>query len=296
MGGASGQPVFINGELVPAETAAVSVFDHGLLYGDGVYDTMFARHGLVFRLGPHLDRFRRSRAAIGLDIRYAEGELRDAVLTTIRSHGLRDAYAKIVATRGVGPEPLLDPRGCRPTVLILVRPYLSQVSDATAERGLSAKLTSVRRVPSSVIDPRVKSLNYLPFVLARMEAIAAGCDDALILDDEDAVCEAAGSNLFVVSGGEVRTPEYNILDGVTRQAVLELCDLLGIPTHRTTLTPYDLFTADEVFLTSTAGGLMPVTRVDGRPIGEGRPGAVYSVLQKAFQEHLDAGWGGTSID
>jgi branched-chain amino acid aminotransferase len=295
MSDASAQWVFVDGDLIPAGSATVSLFDHGFLYGDGVFDTMFARNGLIFRLDPHLERFRRSRLAVGLRVAFSEDQLRDAVLETVRANGLRDAYVKIVATRGVGPEPLLDPRGCRPSVFVFARPYLSQVPPDVLTRGLSAKLTGVRRVPASVFDPRVKSLNYLPFVLARMEATSAGCDDALLADDQDHVCEAAGSNLFVVVNGEVKTPDRSILEGVTRQAVLDLCDLDSIPCRGQLLSPYDLYTADEVFLTSTAGGLMPVTRIDGRVVGSGEPGPVYSRLRELFDRHVEEGWGGTPV-
>jgi branched-chain amino acid aminotransferase len=296
MGDDSRQRVFIDGDLVPVESAVVSLFDHGFLYGDGVFDTMFARNGLIFRLDPHLERFRRSRRAIGLDIAMTEGELREAVLGAVRANGLRNAYIKIIATRGVGPEPLLDPRGCRPSLFIFARQYLSQMPAARVAEGLSVKTTGVRRLPTSVFDPRVKSLNYLPFVLARMEATSVGCDDGLLIDDQGYVCEAAGSNLFVVTEGAVRTPDRSILEGVTRQAVLDLCASEAIPWSGQVLSAYDLYTADEVFLTSTAGGLMPVTRVDGRSIGSGRLGPVYKRLRELFEERIKAGWDGTSID
>ncbi len=296
MGDGSAPKAFIDGDLVPAASARVSLFDHGLLYGDGVFDTMFARNGGIFRLDAHLDRFRRSRLAIDLRVALSEGELREAVLGTLRANGLRDAYIKIIATRGVGPEPLLDPRGCRPSVFIFVRPYLSQMSAATVSNGLSVKVTSVRRFPADVFDPRVKSLNYLPFVLARMEATKVGCDDALLVDDRGHVCEAAGSNLFIVKDEVVMTPVTSILEGVTRQSILDLCAMDSIPWRGHALSPYDLYTADEVFLTSTAGGLMPVTRVDGRAVGSERPGAVFGRLRKLFDERVEAGWDGTPID
>lgn len=291
-----GRYAWVNGSVVPEESAVVSLFDHGFLYGDGIYDTMFARRGLIFRLDAHLARFRRSRMAIGLSIAFGEEELRGAVRETVRANRLHDAYIKIIATRGVGSEPLLDPRGCRPNVFIMVRRSLSQMPDAAVAKGLSVKVTGVSRLPETSLDPRVKSLNYLPSVLARMEAVRAGCDDGLLVDEQGNVCEATGSNIFIVRSSEVRSPVRSILEGITRQAVLDLCLAHSISSRGQPLTLDDLAAADEVFLTSTAGGIMPVTRVDGQPVGPGEPGPVSTRLRTLFDEQVEAGWGGAPID
>ena len=193
----AGRLALVNGKLVPEEAATVSVFDHGLLFGDGVYDTMFAHRRKIFRLKQHLARLRRSCDAIGLIPPYTDAELQRAVLMIARSNDLPEAYIKVMVTRGVGKQPLLDPRNCKPTVIVFVQPYLNQMPRARVAKGLSAKIANTRRMGASVLDPRVKSLNYLPFILARMEATQAGHDDALLLDDQGNVCEAAGSNLFI---------------------------------------------------------------------------------------------------
>jgi branched-chain amino acid aminotransferase len=293
---ATGRVALVNGALVPEQDATVPVFDHGLLFGDGVYDTMFAHRRKIFRLEQHLARLRRSCSAIGLVPPNTDAELRGAVLMTARSNDLPEAYIKVMVTRGVGRQPLLDPRNCEPTVIVFVQPYLNQMPRERVAKGLSAKIASTRRMGARVLDPRVKSLNYLPFILARMEATRAGHDDALLLDDEGNVCEAAGSNLFIVDGGQVRTPDRSILEGITRRAVLDLCTELGLISRQEVLAPADVAHADEVFLTSTAGGLMPITSIEGHSVGNGVPGPVYLRLRNAFRSRIDAGWDCTAFD
>ena len=292
----AGRLALVNGKLVPEEAATVSVFDHGLLFGDGVYDTMFAHRRKIFRLKQHLARLRRSCDAIGLIPPYTDAELQRAVLMIARSNDLPEAYIKVMVTRGVGKQPLLDPRNCKPTVIVFVQPYLNQMPRARIAKGLSAKIANTRRMGASALDPRVKSLNYLPFILARMEATQAGHDDALLLDDQGNVCEAAGSNLFIVERGQLRTPDRSILEGITRQAVLDLCNELGLISRQEILTTMDVTRADEVFLTSTVGGLMPVTSIEGYRVGEGVPGPVYLRLRNEFRSRIDAGWDCTAFD
>lgn len=287
--------VYVNGRFEPGDTASISVFDHGFLYGDGVFDTSFARHGWIFRLDEHLERLDRSLRAVALELPMTLAELRAATIETAARNGHRDAYIKIVVSRGVSAEPLMDPRGCTPTVVIFARPYLSLAGAGVKARGLVTKLTSLRRVSHTAIDPRIKSLNYLNLVMARVEAFASGCDEALIVDEEGDVCEAPGYNVFAIVGGTVVTPEKAILEGITRQTVLDLCAELGIPSRIGRIAPYDLFTADEAFLTSTAGGLIPIARVDGRPVGTGAPGPVLARIDAAYEERLARGWHGTPI-
>jgi branched-chain amino acid aminotransferase len=239
--------VYVNGRFEPGDTASISVFDHGFLYGDGVFDTSFARHGWIFRLDEHLERLERSLRAVALELPMTLAELRAATIETAARNGHRDAYIKT------------------PTVVIFARPYLSLAGAGVKARGLVTKLTSLRRVSHTAIDPRIKSLNYLNLVMSRVEAFASGCDEALIVDEEGDVCEAPGYNVFAIVGGTVVTPEKAILEGITRQTVLDLCAELGIPSRIGRIAPYDLFTADEAFLTSTAGGLIPIAKVDGRP-------------------------------
>jgi len=294
---ATGRPgvVWINGELKPTDEAMISVFDHGLLYGDGVFDTMFATYGYIFKLRQHLERFRRSLRATRMGLPIPDEELEGVVRATVAANGLRDAYIKMVATRGVSPEPLLDPRNCTPTLIVFVRPYLSLAGAGKRETGLSTKLTSIQRVGHSALDPRVKNLNYLNLVLAKFEAINANADEALLLDEEGYVCEAPGYNMFVARDGVLMTPERGVLEGIPRETVLELCDELGVPTAIRSVAPFDLFVADEIFLTSTAAGLVPVTKVDGALIADGRPGPLFRRLDAAYDELQRSGRHGTPV-
>lgn len=286
---------YVNGEFVPAEEASVSVFDHGLLYGDGVFDTLFAKYGLIFKLDEHLARFGRSLRGVSLELPISLASLRDVVIETAARNDLQDAYIKVVVTRGRGPEPLLDPRGCTPSLIVFVRPYLSLADPATRKAGVRGKLTSIRRVQAESLDPRIKSLNYLNFVLAKMEALSAGADEALMLDEKGFVCEAPGYNLFVVRDGELATPDQSILEGITRQTVIELSDAMDVRCSVKGLRPFDLTTADEAFLTSTAAGFVALTSVDGRPIGDGIPGPVLARFDQAYDQLLRSGRHGTRI-
>ena len=287
--------VYINGKYVPAEEAAISVFDHGLLYGDGVFDTAFAKHGLLFKLEQHVARFRRSLRAVALDIPLDQKAMCETIVETVARNGLTDAYVKFIATRGRTAEPILDPRGAEPTFVIFARPYLWLVDPRKRNAGVNAKICSLRRVSHEAIDPRIKSLNYLNLILAKIEALDVGCDEALLLDEDGWVCEAPGYNVFVAANGALATPRQSILEGVTRETVLELCHEEKLPCAIRPVAPYDLYTADEVFLASTAAGLMPITRVDGRVVGQGTPGPILERLEKAYEELIKSGKYGTRI-
>jgi branched-chain amino acid aminotransferase len=277
--------VYANGDYVPEERASVSVFDHGLLYGDGVFETVLARNGVVHRLGAHLDRLLRSLAAIGMGPPHSRTGFEEIIGETVKRNDLGDAYVKLIVTRGTNGTPLLDPAGCVPTVICLARPHTDDdpARLARIERGLTAKTTAVRRPPADVLDPRIKSLNYLNLVLARIEARAAGADEALLLDVHGHVCEAPGANVFVVAGGTLHTPDHDILEGITRATVIDLAPVIQRP-----LDLYDVYTADEVFLCSTAIGLIPVVTVDGRTVGTGKPGPVTTDLLARYLAALRA--------
>lgn len=288
--------VYVNGAYLPEGDAAISVFDHGFLYGDGVYDTMCAWNGHIFKLDAHLDRLFQSAQAVGLPIPLTRRELREAIIATVRRCGLREAYVKCVVTRGVSPEPLLDPRGCRPSVVIFARRYLVIVDPAKGERGIRVKIVSVRRTPSQCLDGRIKNLNYLNLILAKVEAFGAGADDAVLLGVDGQVLEGPGFNVFVVVEGTVKTPPPgDILLGITRETVLELAGREGIPCREEPLWPYDLYNAAEIFCSSTAGGIIPVVAVDGRMVGDGRPGPMTQVLADAYHRMLEKGEHGTPV-
>ncbi|GLI03865.1 branched-chain-amino-acid transaminase [Phytohabitans aurantiacus] len=297
MTGSPPEPIiFVNGDYVPQSQARISVLDHAVLYGDGVFETAVAWNGVVFELEAHLDRLFRSLAAICLDPPYTRSELAGIVLETIRRNGLENAYVKLIVTRGVNDQPLLDPTGCVPGIICFARPYLYMANPDRVRDGLRVKTAATRRPPAQVLDPHIKSLNYLNLVLAKLEARAAGADEALLLDIHGHVCEAPGYNVFAVRDGRIRTPWQDILEGITRNTVMSLARDAGIEVLAETIELYDLYTANEVFFCSTAGGLLPVVEIDGRRIGDGHPGRVFSQLRDGYQRLLATGDNGTRVD
>ncbi len=287
--------VYVNGEFLPARQATISVFDHALLYGDGVYDTLMAWNGFIFKLDAHLDRLWRSCRAVKIEPPVNRAQLRKLIEETVSRSKLRNAYVKCIVSRGTSPAPLLDPRHCTPGLVIFAVPYPGSADPMKTAAGIRAKITSIRRIPHDVIDSRIKSLNYLPFVLARLEAVEAGYDEALMCDAQGYVCEAPGWNVFIVRDGRVITPGTSILEGITRETVMEICARLSIPCEARPITAYDLWTADEAFLTSTAGGISPIVDVDGRRIGAGQPGPTYRLIAQDFRGMLERGEHGTPV-
>jgi branched-chain amino acid aminotransferase len=287
--------VYVGGEFVRESQARVSVLDHGLLYGDGVFETVFAWHGRIFKLEEHLDRGERSMAAIALPPPLPRERMREVIVETVRRNGFRDAYVKWIVTRGVNGRPLMDPSGCVPNLIVLVQPYIERASAARIEQGLTLKTVAVRRPSGDVIDPQIKSLNYLNLVMAKIEAQAAGADEALLLDRAGHLCEVSGCNLFVRHGTQLRTPRRDVLAGITRATVCEIAPALGFAVVEDDLELYDAYTADELFICSTAGGLLPVARLDGRAIGVGTPGSAWRALRDAYQALIESDRHGTPV-
>jgi branched-chain amino acid aminotransferase len=287
--------VYVNGAFLPQSQASISVFDHAVLYGDGVFDTSCAWNGYIFMLDAHLDRLYRSIQAAKLAVCVTKDELKMLIVETVRRNGLLNAYIKVVVSRGVSPEPLLDPRNCIPGLIIFARPYLSLVDPQKAARGLITKITSVRRIPPECLDPKIKSLNYLNLIMAKLEAIESGCDDAIMLDTQGYVSEGPGYNIFAVVGGNLITPSRSILEGITRTAVFLLAERLGLKVTEGFYTSYDLYTAEEVFFCSTAGGIIPITCIDGRTIGSGEAGTITTKIRSAYRALLESGEYGTAV-
>jgi branched-chain amino acid aminotransferase len=276
---------YVNGAFVPKDEAKVSVYDHGYLYGDGVFEGIRAYDGRIFRLEQHLDRLFESARYLMLEIPLSREALRGAILETVRRCGLRDAYIRPVISRGVG-DLGLDPRKCKaPTVVIIVDAIQLYPPEAY-ERGLRAITATTRKIRSDALSPQAKTLNYLNNILARLEANQAGVDEAIMLNAEGYVCECSADNLFLVRGGEVWTPpaHLGILKGVTRGAIIELAAAHGIPLREQVFTLHDVYAAEECFLSGTGAELGPVVEVDARPIGSGRPGPVTQRLVRAFRE------------
>ncbi|WP_314172162.1 branched-chain-amino-acid transaminase [Streptomyces winkii] len=273
---------YVGGEFVPEAKATVSILDHAVLYGDGVFETVVAWNGRIFKLDAHVRRFLRSCAAVALDCPVTQERLTDLIVETVRRNGLDNAYIKWILTRGSNGTPLMDPTGCVPNLIIMARPYI----DRSSASGLRVKTVAVRRPPGHVLDAHVKSLNYLNLVMAKIEAKAAAVDQALILDVHGRLCEAPGFNVFVSADGVLKTPRNDVLRGITRETTMELATERGLRVEETELELYDAYTADELFLTSTAGGLIPVVEVDGRTVGDGKPGPVLSALQDDYRKAL----------
>ena len=287
--------VYVGGEFVPQSEARISVLDHGLLYGDGVFETVFAWHGRIFKLDAHIDRCYRSMAAIALELPMSRAQMRDVIVQTVRRNGFRDAYVKWVVTRGVNGQPLMDPVGCVPNLIVLAQRYLSRASAERTAAGLRLKTVAVRRPSGDVLDPKIKSLNYLNLVLAKMEAKSSGADEALLLDMQGRVCEATGCNIFMRHGDRLSTPRSGILVGITRATVMELAQELGYAAEETDLQLYDAYTAEEIFICSTAGGLLPIVGIDGRTVGDGKPGGAFGALRDAYNAMIESPRHGTPV-
>ena len=277
--------IWLDGQWLDRESAAVSVFDHGLLYGDGVFEGIRVYGGVAFRLQEHLERLYDSAQAIWLTIPMPIEEMTALTEEAVRRSGLDDAYTRHIITRGVG-DLGLDPRKCpAPTVIIIVdgiRLWPAEVY----ERGLRVVTAGTPIPQRESLSPRVKSLNYLPHILAKIEGIHAGADEVLMLDSSGSVAEGSGQNLFVVKKGKLRTPPASagILKGVTRDVVLELAGEAGLPAEEVQLNRYDVYTADEAFFSGTAAEIVYIREVDGRVIGAGNAGAVTRDLARRFQE------------
>lgn len=276
--------VYLNGRICSKEEATVSVYDHGFLYGDGVFEGIRVYGGRVFRLEEHLDRLYASAKSLMLQIPLARDEMREAIIATVRASGLRDAYIRPVVSRGPG-DLGLDPRKCPTATVAIIVDSIRLYPEAAYEGGLRMITSSVRRPSPDSLNGGVKSLNYLPNILARIEANQAGVEEALMLTPEGFVCECSADNVFLVTRGEVVTPapHLGLLRGITRDTVLELAQGEGIPAAERVFAVHDVYNADECFLTGTGAEVVPVVEVDGRQIGDGRPGPVTRRLVEAFR-------------
>jgi len=276
--------VYIDGEFVPQEEARVSVFDHGFLYGDGVFEGIRAYNGRVFRLDEHIDRLYDSAKVIDLQIPVSKEEFKNIILETLRKNNLRNAYIRPIVTRGVG-DLGLDPRKCpKPTIIVITIEWGKLYGDLY-EKGLKAVTVCVRRNAIDTLPPSIKSMNYLNNILAKIEANVKGGDEAIFLDTNGYLSEGSGDNIFIVKNGEVFTPPtLNNLRGITRAATIELIHELRIPFKEINLGLFDLYSADEVFVTGTAAEIAPIVVVDGREIGGGKPGKITRMLMKKFRE------------
>ena len=288
--------VYVNGEFLPKREAKISVFDQGVIFGDGVFDTLVATNGYLFKLDPHVDRLFRSAKAVKIDIGRSREEIKKLIVETVRRNGLRDAYVKIIVTRGEATKPLMGKGDlAKPTLIIFAVPPVSAVSEEALQNGAKLISTTIKRSHIDSLDPRIKSLNYLPNMLMRREAIEAGADEAICYGFDGYVAEGGGENIWIMKNNVLLTPGHGVLEGITRDAIFELAKKLSITATATNISKYDIYQADEVFLCSTAGGIIPVTEIDRRPIGNGAVGTITRKLRKKYAEILHTGVHGTPI-
>lgn len=280
-----GLKIYLNGQIVPQEEAKVSVFDHGLLYGDGVFEGIRAYNGKIFTLQEHLDRLYASASAISLTIPISKAEMGDAIKNTMAANNLTDSYIRLVVTRGVGKLGL-DPNKCAKPQIIIITDTIELYSKALYEKGLDIVTVTTIRNHFSALDPKIKSLNYLNNILAKIESIRAGAGEALMLNKDGYVAECAGDNIFIVKDNALITPPASagILIGITRNLVMKLATDMGIAVKEELMSRCDLYVADECFLTGTAAEIIPVVTIDGRVVSSGKPGKVTQALLKKYRD------------
>jgi len=278
--------IYINGKFYSKDAAKVSVFDHGLLYGDVVFEGIRSYNRFVFKLKEHVDRLFESAHSIVLTIPMSRAEIIKAVVATLKENRLSDAYIRLIVTRGEG-DLGLDPRKClgKPTVIIIAD-KIALYPEKFYKDGLSIITVPTLRNPPEAVNPQIKSLNYLNNILAKIEAVNSGCDEAIMLDSLGYVAECTGDNIFIVKNRHLYTPPQcmGTLRGITRDSVLELARKNKIPVHEHVITRHEVFISDECFLTGTAAEIIPVVKVDGRVIGSGKPGELTHFLSKKFRE------------
>ena len=278
--------VYISGKLVPKEQAVVSVFDHGLLYGDGVFEGIRAYNGRVFKLEEHIVRLFQSAKAICLDIKMTPEAVKAAVVETCIANGIMDGYIRVVVTRGVGSLGL-NPYLCKQPEVIIIADKIQLYPEDLYKSGMKVVTVGTMRNQPEALNPRIKSLNYLNNVLAKIEAINSGVLECIMLNPQGYVAEASGDNVFIVRGNELVTPHpwCGGLEGITRNTVMDLAREQGFDVKEDVLSRFDLYIADEVFLTGTAAEIIAVTDVDRREIGDGKPGKVTRKLTEAFRDY-----------
>jgi branched-chain amino acid aminotransferase len=286
--------IFIDGKYYDERNAKISVFDHGLLYGDGIFEGIRAYHGCVFKLEEHIDRLFCSAKAILLQIPMTHAQIMRATVETCRKNKIRDGYIRLVVTRGAGTLGL-NPNRCKRPSVIIIADKIQLYPPVVYQRGLDIITVPTTRNLHSALNPAIKSLNYLNNILAKIEANNGGCEEAVMLNAEGFVAECTGDNLFIVKNGALFTPPLSAgaLYGITRQTVMELAEASGLKVSEPNLTRYDLFNADECFLTGTGAEIVPVVKIDGRVIGNGKPGKLtrqlvedYHALTKASGEPI----------
>lgn len=282
---------WIDGAYVPIGEARIPLLDWGFLRGDCTYDTVHVWHGRFFRLQDHLDRFLRNAGRLRLALPVDRAGLEAILHGCVARTGLQDAYVQAIATRGLPPQGSRDPRLCANRLYCYAVPFIWIATPERQEQGLHLVVSRVQRVPETSVDPTIKNFNWLDLLGGLFEALDRGGELAVLVDGQGNLTEGPGFNLFVVRDGRLATPERGALDGITRRSAIELARLLQVPVEVRTVRPAELAAAEEVFVTSTAGGIIPITRVDGRTLGDGRPGPLTRRLREAYWDaHADPRW------
>lgn len=278
--------IYLNGKLVDKENAKVSVFDHGFLYGDGVFEGIRVYDCLIFKLIEHIDRLYESAHSIMLKIPLSKDEMIGATIKTLKANKLKDAYIRAIVSRGEG-DLGLDPRKCKgKETVVIITDKIALYPQSLYKEGMGIVTVPTIRNICEAVNPQIKSLNYLNNILAKMEAINAGYQEALMLDHLGYIAECTGDNIFAVKRGHLYTPPQCMgsLRGITRGAVLDIAGKLKIPAHEHVITRHELFIGEECFLTGTAAEIMPVVKVDGRVIGDGKPGKITEAITSEFKK------------
>lgn len=277
--------IYIDGEMLPKENAKISVFDHGLLYGDGVFEGIRVYSNKVFKLKEHIERLYDSAKAICLTIPVSLDDMCKIVEDTCRANSITDGYVRLVVTRGIG-DLGLDPRKCPKATIICIADTITLYPEEIYTNGLNLITVAVPRIPPESLNPQIKSCNYLNNILAKLEAINSGVIEAIMLNHQGYVAECTGDNIFLIKDGVLKTPSASdgALKGITRNTVIEIAEDSGLKVEQPNITRYDLYTADECFLTGTAAEIVPVVKIDGRTINTGKPGEITNKLLAEFKK------------
>ena len=282
---------YVDGAYVPLSEAKISVLDWGFLRSDATYDVVHVWQGRFFRLDKHLERFQRSVEKLRMTLPLGRAQLTEVLMECVRRAGLKDAYVEMICTRGHSPSYSRDPRDAVNNFLAFAIPFSSIADEEQRARGLNIAVSKIPRIPPQSVDPTVKNYHWLDLVAGLFEAYDRGAENVVLSDLDGNVTEGPGFNLFAVAGGAVQTPDWGVLEGITRATAMELCAELGVPVTEAPLSLDQLRGADEVFITSTAGGIMPVTRIDGQAVGDGKPGAFTARLTALYwDKHEDPAW------
>jgi branched-chain amino acid aminotransferase len=287
---------FIDGGYVPIQEARIPILDHGFLRSDATYDVVHVWKGYLFRLEDHLDRFERNVAALRMRLPLNRSAIRNVLTECVRRSGLQDAFVHMTCTRGIPPRGSRDPRACQNRFYAFAIPFVWIATEEQRARGLHLHISAIQRIPGASVDPTVKNFHWMDLTRGLLEAYDSGAEVEVLVDGQGNVTEGPGFNLFVVAGGGLTTPAAGVLDGITRRTVFDLCQDINLVVRAENVPVERVRRGEEVFVTSTAGGIIPVTKIDGVPIGDGAPGPVTKRLYDLYWSRKATGWLGTAID